>query len=171
MPKDQNWRRKIGLANTRHGATDTTEYRVWLGMRKRCRYVKHKHYASYGGRGITVCDRWQVFENFLADMGPRPSMRHTLDRINNDGHYEPSNCRWATSDEQHNNRRSNRFLEHNGERLTMAQWAHRLGIPPRTLRARLRRGWSLADSVTKPLTPGYGDHIRGQARNRGGVAA
>lgn len=167
--------RHMGLANRRHGASHTTEYSVWLGMRKRCHYSKHPHYARYGGRGIKVCARWSVFENFFSDMGPRPSTSHTLDRINNDGNYEPSNCRWATAIEQRNNISTNRYISHNGERLTTAQWAHRVGIPPRTLRARLRRGWSIAEALS-PLTPKYGDHLRGKqrperARNASGRAA
>lgn len=95
--------------NFRHGHTSggrSPEFRCWLGMRIRCHYPNKREWKWYGGRGITVCERWrQSFENFLADMGPKPSPEHTLDRINNDGNYEPGNCRWATEDEQRANKR------------------------------------------------------------------
>lgn len=84
------------------------EYRAWHAMRQRCYHPSQPHYSRYGGRGIVVCERWQVFANFLADMGLRPSPRHSLDRINNSGNYEPGNCRWATLVEQCRNRRRRR---------------------------------------------------------------
>lgn len=93
-------------ANTKHGMTKTPEYSSWEHMKYRCYNPKDKRYKEYGGRGITVCERWfDSFENFLADMGQRPSMDHSLDRKNVNGNYEPNNCRWATRKEQRNNRR------------------------------------------------------------------
>lgn len=99
---------------TTHGAArsyrQTLEYRSWIGMKERCSNPKNKCYASYGGRGIRVCDRWiSDFSQFLADMGPKPSPKHSIDRIDNDGHYEPANCRWATTTQQVRNSRRTRL--------------------------------------------------------------
>ncbi len=100
--------RELGEARRKHGAVQnnraTAEYRAWQAMLNRCRRAKNANYRYYGGRGITVADRWQSFEAFLADMGSRPSPRHSLDRINPDGNYEPGNCRWATASEQQRNK-------------------------------------------------------------------
>jgi len=94
---------------TRHGQSrkdaETPEHLAWSQMRGRCRNVNNPRYKDYGGRGITICERWEAFENFFADMGPRPSPKHSIDRINNDGNYEPLNCRWATTLQQAHNQR------------------------------------------------------------------
>lgn len=99
--------------NERHGASRrgrrTPEYSVWAGMRRRCETPSVKSYPDYGGRGIRVCERWNDFATFLHDMGPRPSRDHSIDRINNDGNYEPDNCRWATRCEQNRNQRPRRI--------------------------------------------------------------
>lgn len=91
--------------NKRHGLTDTIEHRAWSRIRRRCNSPSYHNYHYYGGRGIKVCERWDNFENFLADMGPKPGKGYSIERINNDGNYEPSNCKWATALEQSRNRR------------------------------------------------------------------
>jgi hypothetical protein len=115
------------------------EYTVWQNMIRRCGHSGHSSYHNYGARGIRVCQRWlDSFDDFCDDMGPRPSSRHTLERKNNDGNYEPNNCRWATWTEQANNTRHNRLLTYNGETCSVAEWARRLGIPRQTLLHRLK---------------------------------
>lgn len=127
------------------------EYKIWKDMKRRCSGKSKKH-VSYKERGTSVCDRWKnSFENFYADMGPRPNESYSIDRINNNGNYEPANCRWATIYEQANNTRSNVFLDFEGKRQTVAQWAKEKKIPETTLKSRLRRNWSANDALSTPL--------------------
>ncbi len=125
-----------------HGMGCTPEYKTWAGMIDRCHNTKNKGYANYGGRGIKVCDRWSDFTLFFADMGEKPSGL-SIDRIDNNGDYEPSNCRWATIQEQQNNKRKNWFLVINGKTKTVAQWAREMGVSPSQAYRRLRLGWSV----------------------------
>lgn len=144
------------VENQTHGASVggkvTREYAAWQAMKNRCD-PRHVFYRHYGGRGITICARWlESFENFLADVGPRPSPAHSLDRINNDGNYEPSNVRWATQTEQVRNRRGMKLYEFKGERLVLPEIAARTGVPCDRLRQRIiRYGWTLAEAVSTPV--------------------
>ena len=127
--------------NLRHGhcrgnKRKTSTYNAWCMMLARCRNPQNKSYDGYGGRGITICPQWLSFNNFLADMSPKPPGL-MLERIDNDGNYEPSNCKWATRLEQSNNRRNNTFIERDGRRLTLAQWARELGIKQHQVRRAL----------------------------------
>ena len=128
----------------------TPTYQSWQMMRQRCLYPKHQRYHIYGGRGITICKRWDAFENFLADMGERPK-GCTLDRRDNNGNYEPSNCRWATMFEQHGNRTDNLMLSYEGRTQCIAHWARELGMTRSALRYRIvERGLRL-DEVYSTL--------------------
>lgn len=142
---------KTGLVNSTHRMTGTSIYKTWSSMRERCLHPKHKSYMRYGGRGITICERWNDFSLFLEDMGPRPSKAHSIERNNNDGPYCKENCRWATFVEQSNNKSNNRLLTYNGETLTLANWSKRRNLKQRTLFQRLERGWSIEKSLTTPL--------------------
>lgn len=108
-------------------------------MIERCTNQKQKSYADYGGRGISVCERWLNFKDFLADMGERPG-GHTLDRIDSNGNYEPDNCRWVTSKEQNSNKSSNRYIMLDGERMTMTEYARRIGVRYQTVSSWLKSG-------------------------------
>lgn len=138
-----------------HRMARAPEYTCWQRMIARCNNPKNPSYASYGGRGIRVCSRWvRSFQAFLADMGRRPSPRHSIERLDNDGPYSPSNCCWATVVEQANNKRTSCRLTIFGLTLTIAQWAQRSGIPMRTVWARIRQlGWSAERAVTTPVRP------------------
>ena len=129
----------------------SSEYAAWACMKARCSNSNHKDYPLYGGAGIKVCDRWGLFDNFLADVGLKPSAIHQIDRVNNAGNYEPDNCRWATPQEQANNRRSNRLITYGGKTQTLAQWAREIGVQQATLHARMRYGWTFERIVTTPL--------------------
>lgn len=125
-------------------------YKSWQLMRSRCHNQRDIRYTNYGGRGIRVCQRWDSFENFLADMGERP-LGMTLDRINRNGDYEPSNCRWATALEQQNNRSTNRRIAFGGTELTLTQWARAIGIGATTIKQRIERGWSVDRALTEKV--------------------
>lgn len=134
---------------TKHGMTETPEYFAWQAMKNRCYREKDEHFHRYGGRGITVCERWiECFENFISDMGFRPSGKHSLDRKNNDGNYEPDNCKWSTKKEQCNNRASNNRINLNGVLKTVAEWSEELGIKPSTILYRINHGWTPERALT-----------------------
>lgn len=118
--------------NTKHGMKGTRTYKAWSSMRERCLCATHPRFSCYGGRGISICTRWDDFQNFLIDMGQAPKDK-SLDRVDNNGNYEPSNCRWATRKEQNGNTRANRFITYDGKTMHVAAWAVALGIKPNRL--------------------------------------
>jgi hypothetical protein len=123
-----------------HGLIRTIEYRSWCDMKNRCYNINLSNYKDYGGRGIKVCDRWlESFENFLADMGHKPTHQHSIDRIDVNGNYEPSNCRWATMKEQCNNRRNNILIIHNNIKKPFSEWASDNNISYNLLYQRINR--------------------------------
>jgi hypothetical protein len=126
------------------------ERNIWVGMLGRCLDKNNYAYSNYGSRGITVCESWLNFDNFYRDMGPRPSLKHSIDRINNDGNYEPSNCRWATQKQQANNTRFNRMLTYKGRTQSLALWCDELGISHQMVRSRLSRGWTVDKAFNVP---------------------
>lgn len=130
-----------------HGRSTHREYQIWNAMIQRCRNPNNSSWDNYGGRGITVCDAWLSFDNFLADMGSPPSPEHQIDRIDNDLGYHPDNCQWATREENCSNTRNNIHVTHDGTTKTIAQWARQHGIPKSTLSARLRRGMPFAQAI------------------------
>lgn len=136
-----------------HGMSkNLPEYFVWKSMRARCNNPNNRDYALYGGRGIAVCPAWDSFQKFLSDMGRRPSSKHSIDRIDSNGNYEPSNCRWATDTQQRRNKRNNRhFLDADGNQVVIADLSRPNGVCPKLARSRyLRYGWSLHDAVSTP---------------------
>ena len=137
---------------TTHGMSRFKEYQIYHAMIERCYNDKNKAYENYGGRGISVCNNWKnSFENFFADMGARPSSKHSLDRINNNGDYCAGNCRWATVDEQLANRRTTIKLAYKGVVLPIAEWSKRLGINTSTLKNRIKRGWTIERCIEQPV--------------------
>jgi hypothetical protein len=133
---------------TTHGGYGTPEYMAWTSLIQRCTNPNNIKYPLYGERGIRVCDEWaSSFAAFLEHIGPRPSLRHSVDRIETNGNYEPGNVRWATLREQNSNRRNVSRHEHDGLSLTIPEWEERTGLP---VRERLRHGWEIARAVTEP---------------------
>lgn len=123
-----------GLTTRTHGLSNTPEHRIWKGMHTRCYNPRRKLYHRYGGRGISICQRWRKdFEAFLADMGPKPSPKHTIERIDNDGNYEPGNCRWATNEEQGQNTSRSHRITFRGETLSANAWTRRLHRAKKTI--------------------------------------
>lgn len=142
----------MGHANTTHGRTASSEYLAWHNMWQRCENPKAVGYSRYGARGIKVCERWQTFENFFADMGPKPSPDHSIDRYpDQNGNYEPENCRWATEKEQQRNRSDNVLLEFDGRVQCISAWAEEKGLSKERLWTRLKNGWSVEDAIMTPV--------------------
>lgn len=136
-----------GLANATHRMRGTATHNSWCAMKQRCNYPKHEQFALYGGRGIKVCQRWSdSFENFLADMGIRPTGT-TIERIDNNGDYTPENCRWAPEAEQARNRRSTIMIERDGVTKCVKDWCEELGLNVDRIYGRIRRGESPSEAL------------------------
>ena len=128
------------------------EYRAWQAMKRRCWNPNDVRYERYGGRGIKICDRWMSsYIDFLKDMGRKPTQKHTLDRINLDGNYEPSNCRWATPEQQMRNRRNNVVITINGISKSACEWAETTKVSAYVIRKRIHRGWTGEEALFAPL--------------------
>lgn len=136
---------------TKHGKKHTKVYQAWRSMFNRCNNPNTECFHRYGGRGIKMIKRWFKFEEFYKDMGDPPSKEHSLDRINVNGNYNKTNCRWATKTEQSNNRRDNLYITWKDKTMTATQWSREFGMHDSTIRSRLRRGWSIERVMTEPL--------------------
>lgn len=152
---------EFSIKATKHGLSRTAEYRILQGMKQRCYNPNQSEYFRYGGREpnpIVVCDRWLngeegkvAIECFLDDMGKRPTLKHSIDRIDGDGNYEPNNCRWATDKEQSRNLVTNRILHYKGKNKCLAEWAEEFKIPRKIVWNRLHLGWSIEDALERPV--------------------
>lgn len=142
----------LGNAMRKHKLSNTRIYNIWKGMRKRCNNPNSSSYYLYGGRGIKVCEEWDKFLPFYYwSMQNGYAENLSIDRINYDGNYEPSNCRWVDSEQQNNNTRQNVFITYNGKTLTLSQWAKYVGLTYSCLKARLYNGWSIEKALTTPV--------------------
>lgn len=146
--------------NTTHGERYSPEYDIWCSMKARCTNPNQVSWGIYGGRGITFCERWVSFKNFLSDMGRRPYSGATIDRIDNSKGYRPDNCRWTDRTSQANNRRSNRFLTLDGKTQTISLWSKEYLIRDGCLRARIKRGWSTDRALKTPVVVGSNQHTK-----------
>jgi hypothetical protein len=150
-------KRKIGVTGKtwgdprkRKNGLQTRTYRTWCAMRARCMNPNVKMFNRYGGRGIRVCERWNDFSNFFKDMGERP-LECGIDRIDNNGNYEPNNCRWATASQQARNNSRTRMLTFDGKTMCIKDWSIHIGISYLALTYRLRAGWSMNKALTQPV--------------------
>lgn len=137
----------------RHGMRRSTEYRIWCNMLARCQTPSNKAFPSYGGRGITVCERWQKFSAFFADMGHRPDGM-SLDRIDNDAGYSPKNCRWAERKDQNRNKRNLVTIKIGQDQKCLAEWCEHFGVSYGTVWARIKTGWPAERALTTPVFRG-----------------
>lgn len=145
----------VGNALRTHGRSSSLLYFAWAGMKKRCQNPAHTSYASYGGRGIKVCERWEKFENFLADMGERPlgPERMTLERRNNDGNYCKENCYWTSYKVQANNQRPKKtsvYITHEGRTMNLKSWERETGLAHSVIQRRIQAGWTVNEALTIP---------------------
>lgn len=148
----------VAAKNFKHGGSNSTTFICWQAMLSRCTNENLPEWNRYGGRGIMVCEQWRnSFSQFLSDMGERPSKKHSIDRFpDNNGNYEPGNCRWATYSQQNRNRRSNRILTIDGVSMTLTEWSEKSGTPRGVLTCRLRRGWEIGRAIHEPVDKRFG---------------
>ena len=134
--------------NIKHGLSYSRTYNIWKSIKHRCFNENCEFYRIYGARGITICDKWKdSFESFYADMGECPP-EFSIERINNDGNYEPSNCKWASAFEQSRNKSTNVYIEYNGERKIIADWSLSTGLGRDVITSRIKRNWTIEDALT-----------------------
>lgn len=158
MKRKGNYTRGKAHHKYKHGEYGIPLYTAWQRMRQRCLNPKNKRWARYGGRGITVCERWSEFRSFKEDMGATWFKGASLERIDNNGNYEPSNCKWIPFAEQAKNRSDTIMVEYKGEKMCMRDWEHKLGFKRGTLRMRLRYyGWSVEQALS--IKPKQGQKI------------
>lgn len=143
---------KLGNRSRTHGLTESPEYLTWCGIKRRCLNKNDARYPDYGGRGISICNSWaNSFEAFLKDMGGKPTLAHSIERIDYNKGYDKFNCKWITMASQAKNRRSNVVITLNGKSMILTDWARQTGISTATISARIRYGWSIEDTLTKPV--------------------
>jgi hypothetical protein len=146
---------RISKSKLKHGLHNTPEYICWTALKGRCHNTNNIQYEDYGGRGITVCERWDNikdgFLNFLKDMGKRPSLEYSIDRIDVNGNYEPSNCRWATTYQQANNKRCSVLLTYNDKTKSLTEWSREYDMHRVTLKWRLWKGMTIEAALTTPI--------------------
>ena len=145
-------RENMAKRNKSHGLSRTTEYSSWLSMKQRCNSSSNKSYHNYGGRGIKVCDEWNnSFESFISDMGNKPTVKHTIERVDNNKGYSPDNCIWDTRYSQARNNRGNRMITYNGKTMCMTDWEKSLNMKAGTFKTRIYKGWSIERAITQPV--------------------
>lgn len=148
------YHREYKRASHKHGMWKTPEYTTWLNMNQRCYNPNNPIYHNYGGRGIKVCDRWRGehgFENFFQDMGFKPSDNFTIERKDNNGDYEPGNCKWATYTEQNRNFRRNHLITFDGKTQSIAAWSEEINLPYNIIAYRIRSNWTIERALTESL--------------------
>lgn len=144
-------REATSIALGTHRMSGSKEYNIWEAMRRRCNSTASKAFKDYGGRGISVCPEWNRFEQFYADMGSRPSPSDQIDRIDNNGNYEPGNCRWVSCTVNARNKRSNRLITFDGMTKCVTEWAEHIGMNKGALETRLRLGWTIERALTQQV--------------------
>jgi len=141
----------IGNRARRHGMHRSPEWRSWMKMRGRCKDPNNNEFHRYGGSCVTICGAWDNFAQFYADMGSKPTPKHSIDRIDPDGNYEPKNCRWADAITQANNHRNSKKITFSGLTMTPAQWERHLNLPRQIVNSRMRSGWIVEKTLTAPV--------------------